>query len=102
TEIEYPATHWFILSEPEFSYAPHNLGEEYRWSVPILYYTYDPSFLDYFGAVGAAQVDSAFAILNNLTNVSSYSTELSEFPLDEARVNYTARALHLFDLKSAA
>ena len=38
--------------------------------------------------------------MNNLTNVSSYSTDLSEFPLDSRHVNYQAQALGLFDLKS--
>jgi hypothetical protein len=101
TEIEYPATHWNLI-DPEISYAPHNLGEEFRWNIPVLYYTYDPSFLNYFGTVGATQVDGAFAILNNLKNVSDYSTNLTEVPLEELRYNYTAMAFHLFDLKSAA
>jgi hypothetical protein len=100
-EIFYPNTEWFIYG-PEWSFAPHNLGEGYRWSIPTLYYTYDPSFLDYFGSNGVVAVDQAFAILNSLKNVSDYSPDLSEVPLEESRVNYTARALHLFDLKSAA
>src|SRR5438445_12290564 len=77
TELDYPATSWLILSGPEFTYAPKNLGEEYRWSVPVLYYTYDTSFLDYFAADGVQAVDSAFAIFNSLTNVSSYTSDLS-------------------------
>ena len=67
-----------------------------------LYYTFDQNFLDYFGSNGVYAVDQAIAILNNLTNVSSYSSDLSEFPTEEIRPNYTASALHLFDLKSAA
>lgn len=77
-----------------------NLGEEYRWNKPVLYYSYDQSFLDYFGSNGVAAVDAALAMFNKLTNVSFYSEDLSEFPLREARMNYTASALHLFDLKS--
>ena len=80
--------------------APKNLGEEYRWAVPVLYYSVDSSFLDYFGSNGVRAVDQAFAILNSLTNVSSYSRDLSEFPLDTARVNYKAQALQLLDLKT--
>jgi hypothetical protein len=91
-------TIWFT----DFSTHPMNLGEEFRWNEPVLYYAYDSSFLDYFGSNGVAAVDAAVAILNSLTNVSSYSADLSEFPLREARVNSTASALHLFDLKSAA
>ncbi len=97
-----PGSVWSLLTATEWQYAPRNLGEGYRYSVPTLYYTYDPSFLNYFGSNGVRAVDSAFAILNRLTNVDSYSSDLSEFPLDEGRFNHTAAGLHLFDLKSAA
>src|SRR5437867_9953534 len=50
-QVNYQEVTWFIFS-PETTYAPHNLGEEYRWSIPTLYYAYDASFLDYFGARG--------------------------------------------------
>jgi len=75
--------------------------EEFRWSVPVIYYTYDPSFVDYFGTRGMAEVDAAVAILNRLTNVSSYSQGLTEFPLNEFRET-PPRQPELFDLKSAA
>jgi len=101
-EITYSQASSWLIFNPEWSYAPHNLGEGYRWSIPTLYYTYDPSFLDYFGSNGVQAVDEAFAILDGLKNVSDYSPDLAEVPLDESRVNYTARALRLFDLKSAA
>jgi len=100
-ETRYPDNTW-IHYLTDFSAHPMNLGEEYRWNEPVLYYSYDSSFLDYFGSNGVAAVDAAVAILNNLKGVSTYSADLSEFPLREARVNHTAAALHLFDLKSAA
>jgi hypothetical protein len=78
---------------------PKNLGEGYRLNTPVLYYTFDPSF-GYFGSNGEAAVVSAFTILNNLTNVDSYSTNLSEFPLNAKSVNYQAQALILLDVKS--
>ena len=81
--------------------APKNLGEEYRRNVPRDYYAFDANFLDYFGSNGVVAVDAAFTILNNLTNVSSYSTSLSEFPLESRHMNFQAQALGLFDLKSA-
>jgi hypothetical protein len=81
--------------------APKNIGEDYRRNTPVLYYAFDENFLDYFGSNGVAAVDQAFAILNNLTNVSSYSADLSEIPLEATRFNQTAGALNLFDLKSA-
>jgi hypothetical protein len=81
--------------------APKNLGEEYRRNIPVMYYAYDANFLDYFGSNGIVAVDSAFTILNNLTNVSSYSANLSEFPTSSRHINYQAQALGLYDLKSS-
>jgi len=81
--------------------APKNLGEEYRRNVPISYYAFDANFLDFFGSNGVVAVDGAFTVMNNLTNVSSYSANLSEFPLESRHINYQAQALGLYDLKSA-
>jgi len=92
----------YFLMNDDFTVHPRNLGEEFRWNNPVLYYTYDQSFLNYFGSNGVAAVDAAVGILNGLNGVSSYSSDLSEFPLEEIDVNATAGALHLFDLKSAA
>jgi hypothetical protein len=80
--------------------APKNLGEEFRRNIPGMYYAFDANFLDFFGSNGVVAVDGAFAIMNNLTNVSSYSTDLSEFPLESRHINYQAQALGIFDLKS--
>ena len=102
TEVFYPSGDVWVSQLANTADAPKNLGEEFRWSAPVLYYAYDQSFLNYFGSNGVAAVDAAVAILNRLTNVSSYSTDLSEFPLEELRYNYTASAMHLYDLKSAA
>jgi hypothetical protein len=82
--------------------APKNLGEEYRRNTPVMYYAYDANFLDFFGSNGVAAVDSAIAILNNLTNVSKLSHDLAEFPLQATRENYLAEALGLSDLKTWA
>jgi len=79
---------------------PKNIGEDYRRNVPVQYYAFDETFLDFFGANGVAAVDQAFAILNNLKPVSSYSPDLSEIPLEAQRINHTAAALNLIDLKS--
>ncbi len=79
---------------------PKNLGEGYRWNTPTLYYAFDASFIDYFGSNGVAAVDQAFAMMNNLSNVSSYSADLSEWPLKSSRINYRAQALSLLDVKS--
>ncbi|MCX6895680.1 MAG: Ig domain-containing protein, partial [Verrucomicrobia bacterium] len=79
---------------------PMNIGAEYRQNTPILYYSYDQNFLDYFGASGVAAVDSAFSVFNALTNVSTYTADLSEWPLEAKRFNYKAQSLELYDLKS--
>jgi hypothetical protein len=85
--------------------APKNLGQEYRRNTPVLYYTYDENFLEFFNANnttnGTAAVDSAIAIFNNLTSVDIYSPQLNEFPLNSLKYNPTAQALGLTDLKSS-
>jgi hypothetical protein len=81
--------------------APKNLGEEYRRNTPVLYYTIDANFRDYFGSNGVAEIDAAFQIYNNLTNVSSYSPDLSEFPFTTQRRSGLGDALFLVDVKSA-
>ena len=95
TEIGYGLT----LNEDDIG-APKNLGEEYRRNTPVVYYAFDANFLDYFGSNGVAAVEQAIAVFNNLTNVSQYSKDLSEFPLSTQRVNYQAEALSLVDIKS--
>ncbi len=72
---------------------PHNIGEEYRRNVPKLYYTYDETFLDFFGADGVTAVDSAYSIMNGLP--SADKIDLSQFPLEATHLNYTAQSLYL-------
>jgi hypothetical protein len=79
---------------------PKNLDDEYRWNTRVVYYSFDPEFTSYFGSNGIAAVDQAFDILNGLTNVSDYSSDLTEFPLEAQSVNYSAEALQLFDVRS--
>ena len=79
---------------------PKNLGEEYRCTAPVMYYACDATFLDYFGMSGMTAVEQAFAVLNNLTNVDNFSSDLSEFPLQSQAINYTAQAWGLIDMKS--
>lgn len=90
-----------------------NLGEEYRWNQSIITYAFDPSFVNYFGSNGIAAVESAIAVFNSLPDVSTLSQTLDEYPLratngaittfrDSRRINYTARALDIRDLKTYA
>lgn len=79
---------------------PKNLGEEYRLNRPVLYYAVNGNFLDYFGSNGLAAVEGAFTLLNGLTNVSSYDTNLADVPLQTMRENFRAQALGLLDMKT--
>src|SRR4051812_33381182 len=40
--------------------APKNIGEEYRYNKPVLYYSFNQNFLEFFGPEGAGAVDQAF------------------------------------------
>jgi hypothetical protein len=80
---------------------PKDISDQYRWNIPVIYYTYDPTFLTFFGTNGEAVIDQSFAVFNNLKNLSSYSSNLTEFPQNVSRANETAAQLDLLDLKSA-
>jgi hypothetical protein len=80
--------------------APKNIGEEYRRNAPVLYYAYDSTFSGFFGTEGEQAVDGAFTIMSSLTNVDTYSSSLSEFPLQSQSYNYRAQSDYLTDIKS--
>jgi hypothetical protein len=80
--------------------APKNIGEEYRRNTPVMYYAFDQNFLEFFGSNGVAAVDQAYTILNTVSNLTQFSSDLSEFPLESRRRNYSAEALSLLDLRS--
>ena len=77
---------------------PMNLGQEYRWNVPVLTYAFDASFFDYFGSNGVAAVESAINIFNSLPGV--WELSVSNYPLAATSLNYQAQAQGLLDLKS--
>lgn len=81
--------------------APKNLAEEYRWNIPIFNYAFDASFLDYFASNGIVAVESAIAIINDLTNYPYSTLNPDDWPLEARRVNGRAQALQLLDVKSA-
>jgi hypothetical protein len=98
-----PATNGLIptlLFPSEDMGTPKNIGEGYRRNTPIMYYSFDASFLEFFGPDGAAEVDKAMAMYNSLDNVSSYSPDLSEFPLNSRRLNVRAANDSLLDIRS--
>jgi len=79
---------------------PMDIGEEYRWNVPIVTYGFDQSFLDYFGSNGVSAVEQAIQILNDLPPASTLA--LTNFPANSQSVNWLAYYQDLCDLKSAA
>lgn len=79
---------------------PMNMGEGYRWNVPVITYGYDQSFLDFFGSNGVAAVESAIQILNDLPPASQI--DLTNYPTFYWRVNYKAQSEGLIDVKSYA
>ena len=101
-----PLTPWMVprlgydLNMPGFLNGPMNLGEEYRWNNPVVYYGFTPDFLNYFGERGAQEIDKAFKIVNDLPSASNIDP--NKFPLTSLRLNHRASALGLIDVKSAA
>lgn len=80
---------------------PMNLGEEYRWNIPVITYGFDPAFQSWFGEPGIAEVEKAVAILNVLPPASELDPSL--FPTNaKGPLNHQAVSQSLFDLKSAS
>jgi hypothetical protein len=74
-----------------------------RLNVGVITYAFDETFLAYFGTKGEAAVDAAMGTLNALpTFVSGANPGLTAYLTQgNQRINYTAQALQLYDLKSA-
>lgn len=75
------------------------IGQGYRWNVPVVTYAFDQSIIDYFGSNGVAAVEQAIAILNELPPASQIA--LTNFPEQGIRDNYLAESGRYYDLKSA-
>lgn len=101
-----PRTTWqtdvlqYDVNQPIPGFGPMNLGEEYRWNVPTVYYGFTSDFMNYFGQRGVQEIEKAIGIINNLTNVSLLN--VNDFPTGSLRINHRAQALGLTDLKSFA
>ncbi|MCL4176339.1 MAG: hypothetical protein KJ072_01125 [Verrucomicrobia bacterium] len=89
----------YALNMP-FAGGPMDIGEEYRFNVPVVYYGFTSDFLNYFGQKGVDEIDKAFKILNELPAASKVS--LADFPFASRRINHRAAALGLIDLKSTS
>src|SRR5580700_679415 len=46
---------------------PRNIAQGYRWNTPVIYWTVDQNFIQYFGTNGQAEVEKAFNIINAVT-----------------------------------
>ena len=77
---------------------PVSTSGEYRWNVPVLTYSFDQSFLDYFGTNGVFAVEQAIQILNDLPPASQLDP--ASYPAEAAQVNFAAQASSLTDVKS--
>jgi hypothetical protein len=79
---------------------PKDIHEAYRRNMPVIYYSFDESFWQYFGTNGVIELEKAFAMYNRVGKTSLL--DVNDYPEDSRRVNYTAQTLGLFDLKSFA
>lgn len=77
---------------------PMNLGEEYRWTTPVITYAFDSSFLNYFGQQGVEAVEEAIQVFNDLPRASDIN--LDDYPTENRRLNDLAAALGIQDVKS--
>ncbi len=76
---------------------PKALGQGYRRNVGTIYYGFDQNFVVFYQSNGMAAVESAFGVMNALTNADKI--QLSQFQYNTQQ-SFDARALGLLDLKS--
>jgi hypothetical protein len=79
---------------------PKNIGEEYRWNVPVITYGFDPSFEEYFGKPGIAAVQAAFDLLNEIPAASQIV--VTNFQIISFAENSRATFENLIDVKTAS
>jgi hypothetical protein len=100
---------WQVITIGYPGFGPKNLGEEYRRNTPVIYYTFDQTFLDYFGTAGMVPINKAFNLLNTtftnspsgpIRGIDGYSANLAEFPLESRHINYQAQALGVWSMES--
>jgi hypothetical protein len=75
--------------------APMNIGAGYRWNAPVITYDFDDSFKNFFGVRGMAAVEEAIAAVE-----AGFETDVATAPTDVIRLNITAQAEEVRDLKS--
>jgi hypothetical protein len=90
----------FIQDEAWDVGGPRNLGDEFRWNIPLLTYGFDENFKNFFGQPGIDAIEKGVAILNRISPASQI--DLSLTPSETTRFHPTAQAAGVFDLKSTA
>ena len=104
--------HAFTLANGTNRMVVNNLGEEYRWNSPVITYTYDESFLNYFGSNGVVAIEKAMGILNAIPPASTIATNyppasasennLWNYPVRPDRFHPRAYTARILDIKSYA
>ena len=104
--------HAFTLANGTNRMVVNNLGEEYRGNSPVITYTYDESFLNYFGSNGVVAVEKAMGILNAIPPASTIATNyppasasennLWNYPVRPDRFHPRAYNDRILDIKSYA
>lgn len=79
---------------------PRNIGDEFRWNLPLLTYGFDEEFKNFFGQPGIDAIEQVIARLNNFPPASQI--DLSSAPLQTRRIHATAQSLGLKDIRSSA
>ena len=88
-------TNAFTLANGTNRVVVNNLGEEYRWNSPIVTYSYDESFLNYFGSNGVVAIEKGMDILNSIPSASSIKTNYPPSSAEENNLwNYPVRPDH--------
>ena len=87
---------------------PKDLKRFFRWNIPMLTYSFDASFMQYFGLEGRDAVIDAFRVVNDFFYNSAYdgvsALEFTEHGFrsnyNTALVNQTAENAQVIDIKS--
>src|SRR5687768_12465634 len=86
---------------------PKTITEGYRWTVPVIHYAFDQSFVNYFGPRGMAAVEEAIKVFNDLPPMNSIRDDGFDIfvngrpvPTDTTRNHPDAETLGVFDVKS--
>lgn len=78
---------------------PRNLGDEFRWNLPVLTYGFDDEFKRFFGERGVATVEDAIQTFHDLGSLDQL--DLNTAPITSRRL-FNGTSSGVIDLKSVA